>query len=144
MMDNDRGFAASESVMKISVNFTLFFDKKPAALQILSMYLAADLMTDLDQLAWNITDCDTERQLVEIGTPKLLKAEVRESENDLEVSVGLEFPGENKSVVEQMTKEYLSSFAEYILPTVLEYKSRTGDVPDFNGKPREFGFWVSN
>jgi hypothetical protein len=62
---------------------------------------------------------------------------------DYQVEVKISLFEENLRMVEQMIKEYLESFRDYIHDTILEYESRDGSRVGFQGNPTRYEFKIA-
>lgn len=107
-----------------------------AAEEILEMYANTHMAGDLDQLAWNLAGCDSERQAAEIGGPGIESCDVKRSQNGgVELEAVLLFTGDDQVLILKTVEEYLDAFEDYVRDTVLEYRSRTGKRAGFEGSP---------
>jgi hypothetical protein len=106
------------------------------------MYFGSQMGADLDQLAWNLCDCNDETQARECGTPTVEKLEIQKPSTEFMVEADVLFGGQNLELIERVISEYFDDFEYYIRGTILEYKSRTGDQPGILGDFEENEFEV--
>jgi len=121
-----------------------FDDIREVVEEILGMYISAQMLGDLDQLAWNLVDCDGKRQREEFGGPEILDSTIkRDGQDHLMIYISAAFSGSNQALIKRMAAEYLAAFDDYIRDTILEYKSRTGERTEFDGRPAGYSYEIS-
>lgn len=146
-MTNNNGQVSDKKVVQPAryvLKLTLWFTgERTIAEEILGMYTSAQILDDLDQLAWNISDCDNERQDAEFGGPTSINSDITISPaGSIEVNIAATFSGRSLKLIEQLAEDYLDGFDDYILPTILEYKSRSGVEAFYDGRPTSSSYEI--
>lgn len=101
---------------------------------VLGMYIDSEMADDISQAGWNLCECDDLRFAKSIGECTIVASNLKKGKADIVLSV----IGSDGSLIEQSIQVYLDGFEDYIRPTLLELRSRTGDKYDFS--LREFSF----
>jgi hypothetical protein len=103
---------------------------------VLGMYIDSEMVDDISQAGWNLCDCDDLRYAKLIGECVIVTSSLNKGKADIVLSV----IGSDASLIEQTIQVYLDGFEDYIRPTLLELRSRTGDKYDFSLKEFNFVF----
>lgn len=112
--------------------------------EILRQYIKTAMADDLNQLTWNMVNCDSNRQILEFGIPKIAQSDIsRNSKGITKLQADVTFSGNNYSLIEQAAGEYLLAFDDYIRSTILEYRSRSGMKITFDGRPESYSYQIS-
>ncbi len=103
---------------------------------VLGMYIDSEMVDDISQAGWNLCDCNDLRYAKLIGECTIVTSSLNKGKADIVLSV----IGSDESLIEQTIQVYLDCFEDYIRPTLLELRSRTGDKYDFSLKEFNFVF----
>ena len=101
---------------------------------VLGMYIDSALEDDVDQVAWNLCECDDTKKSVLIGKCELISSSVLNQK----ASIVITLSGTDKTLQEKVIQEYIDGFLYYIRPTQFGLQSRTGD--DYNFSLIKIGF----
>lgn len=101
---------------------------------VLGMYIDSALEDDVDQVAWNLCECDDTKKSVLIGKCKLISSSVLNQKAGIVITLS----GTEKTLQKKVIQEYIDGFLYYIRPTQLGLQSHTGD--DYNFTLIKIGF----
>lgn len=108
------------------------------------MYLTTMLASDLDQTAWNMCDCNDERQAREFTNPVLEEHSVQAvPDGNMEVRAVFRVSGSNPSFIEKVVGEYMNGFPDWMDGTIREYQSHEGVKLSLNQQPIDWEVQLS-
>jgi len=132
------GSQTAQHILRMTIQFG---GESKLAEEILEIYVSAQLLGDLDQLAWNLSNCDEKRQKEEFGEPMIITTDIkRNDQGEVQLDAVVTFSGNNQMLIERLAEEYLGAFDDYVRDIVLGYESRTGDKLGLNFHPTSHSY----
>jgi len=118
---------------KFEINFS-FSDGSGSAIDVLNLY-GNQIRDDIDQVAWNLCDCDDEVQSEKFGDLVLLNWDEIKKQGHLHVNGKFAVNALEEEFINQVVDEYMDGFADFIDVTLNGLYSRSGERASFNPKP---------
>ena len=126
-----------KQIFNFDLNITLA-DGGASAGDVIALYKGR-VIDDIDQIAWNLCDCDEKIQSEKFTDLVLDKWSIdHKVGNNFHVKADFTVNALNEEFITQVIDEYMDSFSDCITVTLNGYYSRTGERVAFNSSPLDW------